>query len=105
MADTQRAPAESIPEKSTAEHTTEHHVDSPEESTHEGQMTGEIPKGWKYKQIKIGPITLPWFASPQVQLVMVALVCFLCPGEFESSMQPTYTCARANVAMQACSTR
>jgi hypothetical protein len=82
MADTHSAPADSLPEKQT----TEHHVESPEESTHEGQTTGEIPKGWKYKQVKIGPITLPWFASPQVQLVMVALVCFLCPGEFESSI-------------------
>jgi hypothetical protein len=84
MADTQRDVADAVPEKSTTEHTTEHHVDSPDASTHEGQ-TGEIPKGWKYKQIKIGPITLPWFASPQVQLVMVAFVCFLCPGESESS--------------------
>lgn len=79
MADTHSAVADALPEKST----TEHHVESPGASTHEGQ-TGEIPKGWKYKQVKIGPITLPWFASPQVQLVMVAFVCFLCPGEFES---------------------
>jgi hypothetical protein len=75
MADTEKAPAEHRPEKLT----TEHHVASPVESTHVGQ-TGDIPIGWKYKQIKIGPITLPWFASPQVQLVMVAFVCFLCPG-------------------------
>jgi hypothetical protein len=91
MADTQNTVADALPEKST----TEHHVDSPDASTHEeGQTTGEIPKGWKYKQIKIGPITLPWFASPQVQLVMVAFVCFLCPGKLESSrsMRPTSAC-------------
>lgn len=76
MADAERTTAEGVPEKSA----TEHRVGSPEESTHEGQ-TGEIPKGWKYKQIRIGPITLPWFASPQVQLVLVAFVCFLCPGK------------------------
>ena len=89
MADTQSAVADALPEKQT----TEHHVESPDASTHEGQ-TGEIPKGWKYKQVKIGPITLPWFASPQVQLVMVAFVCFLCPGKVESnrSMRPTSAC-------------
>lgn len=88
MADTERIPAEGLPEKTT----TEHHVESPGASTHEGQ-TGEIPKGWKYKQIKIGPLTIPWFASPQVQLVMVAFVCFLCPGECLSKVQrPPYMC-------------
>lgn len=60
---------------------TEHSVQSPEESSQEGQ-TLEIPKGWRYKQLKIGPLKLPWYASPQVQLVMVAFVCFLCPGMF-----------------------
>jgi hypothetical protein len=98
MADTDRGPAEAIPEK-----TTEHQIESPVESTHEGQ-TGEVevPKGWKYKQIKIGPITLPWFASPQVQLVMVAFVCFLCPGECLSKVQTADICT--NAVMQACST-
>lgn len=63
-------------EKIATEHTD---VESPEESAHEGQI-GEIPKGWRYKQLKIGPLKLPWYASPQVQLIMVAFVCFLCPG-------------------------
>lgn len=76
MADAERVSAEGAPEKTTAEH----RVASPVESASEGHST-EIPKGWRYKQFKIGPITLPWYASPQVQLVMVALVCFLCPGK------------------------
>ena len=36
-----------------------------------------IPLGWKYKQF----FGLPYYASPQVQLVLVAFICFLCPGE------------------------
>lgn len=64
-------------EKTAAEHS----VQSPEEAVHEGHTT-EIPKGWRYKQLKIGPLKFPWYASPQVQLVMVAFVCFLCPGMF-----------------------
>ncbi len=41
----------------------------------------EVLKGWKYKSLKFGPITLPWYASPQSQLILVSFVCFLCPGE------------------------
>ena len=41
----------------------------------------DIPTGWKYKSIKIGPFTLPWYASPEAQLILVAIVCFLCPGK------------------------
>ena len=41
------------------------------------------PQGWKYKTFKIGPIQT-WYASPAVQLVLVALVCFLCPGMFNA---------------------
>ena len=48
---------------------------------------GEAPtRGapWMYRRPKIGPLTLPWFASPQIQLVLVALVCFLCPGIYNA---------------------
>ncbi|KAL1975840.1 hypothetical protein VTN31DRAFT_4232 [Thermomyces dupontii] len=37
-----------------------------------------------YKQLMIGPLTLPWYASPETQLVIVSLVCFLCPGMFNA---------------------
>lgn len=40
-----------------------------------------FPKGWKYKSLKLGPITVPWFASPESQLILVSFVCFLCPGK------------------------
>ncbi len=42
------------------------------------------PKGWMYKAYKLGPITLPWYASPKMQLFLVAMVCFLCPGMFNA---------------------
>ncbi|KAF1839647.1 MFS general substrate transporter [Decorospora gaudefroyi] len=44
----------------------------------------ELPKGWKYKSLKIGPFTLPSYASPESQLILVSFVCFLCPGMFNA---------------------
>ena len=41
----------------------------------------EIPTGWKYKSLKLGRIALPWYASPESQLILVSFVCFLCPGK------------------------
>lgn len=42
------------------------------------------PKGWRYRSVKVGSIQLPWYASPPAQLVLVAFVCFLCPGMFNA---------------------
>lgn len=44
----------------------------------------DLPSGWMYRQRKIGPFNIPWFASPRVQLIMVSFVCFLCPGMFNA---------------------
>lgn len=44
----------------------------------------ERPKGWMYKSFRAGPIYIPWYASPRFQLVMVAFVCFMCPGMFNA---------------------
>ncbi|CBF84836.1 hypothetical protein AN1427.2 [Aspergillus nidulans FGSC A4] len=41
-------------------------------------------KPWMYKNLKLGPLTVPYYASPQFQLVLVAFVCFLCPGMYNS---------------------
>ncbi|KAI1381296.1 MFS general substrate transporter [Hypoxylon crocopeplum] len=41
------------------------------------------PGGWIYRGVKIGKKEL-WYASPKVQLVMVALVCFMCPGMYNA---------------------
>ncbi|EFE37520.1 DUF895 domain membrane protein [Trichophyton verrucosum HKI 0517] len=39
---------------------------------------------WMYRQLKIGRFYTPWFASPVAQLILVSLVCFLCPGMFNA---------------------
>jgi hypothetical protein len=44
----------------------------------------ELPDSWKYKKIKIGPWTLPWYASPPTQLFIVSFVCFMCPGMYNA---------------------
>ncbi|KAH8906779.1 MFS general substrate transporter [Coniochaeta sp. PMI_546] len=41
------------------------------------------PAGWMYKGFKVGGKEV-WYASPIVQLIMVAMVCFLCPGMFNA---------------------
>ncbi len=52
------------------------------------QSTEEIgapapPKGWRYRPIRVGTLNVV-YASPPTQLVLVALVCFLCPGMFNA---------------------
>ncbi|KAL4802877.1 major facilitator superfamily domain-containing protein [Aspergillus unguis] len=44
----------------------------------------QLGKPWMYKSPKIGPWTLPYFASPMTQLLLVAFVCFLCPGMYNA---------------------
>jgi len=41
------------------------------------------PPGWMYKGIKVGKKEI-WYASPAAQLLLVAVVCFLCPGMFNA---------------------
>lgn len=41
------------------------------------------PAGWMYRGFKVGK-TEVWYASPKMQLFMVAMVCFLCPGMYNS---------------------
>jgi len=43
-----------------------------------------LPLGWMYRRFKIGSLELPWYASPPAQLVVVAVVCFMCPGMFNA---------------------
>jgi MFS family permease len=43
-----------------------------------------LGKPWMYKEFKLGPITIPGYATPPFQLGFVALVCFLCPGMFNA---------------------
>ncbi|KAM0719509.1 hypothetical protein Q7P37_003638 [Cladosporium fusiforme] len=42
-------------------------------------------KAWKYRQISLwGGVKLPCYASPIVQMLLVATTCFLCPGMFNA---------------------
>ncbi|KAI2602652.1 MFS general substrate transporter [Hypoxylon sp. NC1633] len=50
------------------------------DSTH---ITEARPSGWIYRGVKVGK-TEVWYASPKAQLVMVALVCFMCPGMYNA---------------------
>lgn len=53
-------------------------------STADSEILVVRPAGWKYKQLKIGGFTLPWFASPPTQLALIAFVCFMCPGMYNA---------------------
>ncbi|KAJ9255857.1 hypothetical protein DTO207G8_2874 [Paecilomyces variotii] len=52
-----------------------------EDPNHDAAVVGP---SWMYKPLKIGRWTLPWFASPETQLLLVSFVCFLCPGMFNA---------------------
>lgn len=61
--------------------------DQPQTAAYDQEATQDqavVGKPWMYKQLKLGPWKLPWFASPEVQLVLVSFVCFLCPGMFNA---------------------
>ncbi|GAB7348860.1 hypothetical protein MBLNU459_g7563t1 [Dothideomycetes sp. NU459] len=60
-----------------------HEVET-ELSVGDGTAAASRPPGWKYKENKIGSLSLSWYASPPAQLVIVAFVCFLCPGMFNA---------------------
>ncbi|ETS78801.1 hypothetical protein PFICI_08654 [Pestalotiopsis fici W106-1] len=51
--------------------------------THASVEPIQRPAGWMYKGFKVGKREL-WYASPKVQLFMVAMVCFLCPGMYNA---------------------
>jgi hypothetical protein len=58
--------------------------DQPEADIHDGVDELMLPPGWMYKQFKVGSFKLPWYASPPAQLLVVAVVCFMCPGMFNA---------------------
>ncbi|KAL3960441.1 hypothetical protein ACCO45_005558 [Purpureocillium lilacinum] len=49
---------------------------------HEVQYV-DRPAGWIYKNFRIFGSDL-WYASPKIQLLMISIVCFLCPGMYNS---------------------
>lgn len=74
-------------ERSVEKTTSTLNVDPPHAThAHSGEEAGQVSRqtGWMYKSFRFGPVRLPWYASPPSQLVLVALVCFLCPGMFNA---------------------
>ncbi|KXT09399.1 hypothetical protein AC579_8489 [Pseudocercospora musae] len=57
---------------------------SPAHSIDRDHEHQDAPRGWMYRSRNIGPLTLPYYASPKAQLILVAFVCFLCPGMFNA---------------------
>lgn len=43
----------------------------------------DLPRGWIYRTFRVAKTEL-WYASPKIQLLMVSIVCFLCPGMFNA---------------------
>ena len=74
MADTKETP---VAERPATGHMQELSIEEP-------VGTIVLPEGWMYRQRKLGPFRLSWYASPKVQLLMVSFVCFLCPGMFNA---------------------
>ncbi|KAK4139478.1 major facilitator superfamily domain-containing protein [Dichotomopilus funicola] len=56
---------------------------APEVRTSDSFEAAPRPAGWMYKGFKVGKKEL-WYASPIVQLLTVALVCFMCPGMYNA---------------------
>jgi MFS family permease len=75
-----------------------------------GEEDGRIynKKAWMYRTRRLGPFTIPCYASPPFQLALVAFVCFLCPGMFNAvnglgggGQFDQYVADNANVAVYA----
>lgn len=49
-----------------------------------GQASHAPPSSWMYRTFNIGPLHFPGYATPPVQLAIVAVVCFMCPGMFNA---------------------
>jgi MFS family permease len=85
-------------------------TDTPPSNEHTILENDPAPKGkpWMYKTTKLGPITIPCYASPPFQLALVSFVCFLCPGMFNAvnglgaaGQVDTYDINNANTAVYA----
>lgn len=44
----------------------------------------QLPNRWFYRRRRFGFVTFPYYASPEIQLLMVALICFLLPGMYNA---------------------
>lgn len=85
MADTKET-YESAPADKSAPATTTYadDVDVAVDNDGLGALPADRPSGWMYRERKIGPVNVTWYASPMFQLLMVSFVCFTCPGMFNA---------------------
>lgn len=54
------------------------------EETGQANHTPVPHSSWMYRTFNIGPFHFPGYATPPVQLALVAFVCFMCPGMFNA---------------------
>jgi MFS family permease len=69
-----------IPEKDTAAAASPYEANSVEETAGRASRG----KAWMYRRFNFAGISIPHYASPPAQLLIVSLVCFLCPGMFNA---------------------
>jgi Major Facilitator Superfamily len=91
--------------------TSSHSAGSETPPTSEGAPeihTATMGKPWMYRRLKLGPISIPAYATPEFQIIFVALVCFLCPGMFNAvnglgagGLVDPYDINRANIGVYA----
>lgn len=79
----------SFDEKATPSPDIDHADSQTHSSEHYDDHHDAAPRGWMYKARKVGPLTIPYYASPKAQLLLVAFVCFLCPGKQPNKPQVT----------------
>lgn len=77
--------SEKVPSAIEPQITTAEHRDADSSSAlASNELVATHYTGWKYNTRRLGPFTLPYYASPTVQLTLVAFVCFMCPGMFNA---------------------
>lgn len=59
-------------------------IDKTEDKERQATAAPQGGRPWMYKSPKLGPLKLPYYASPWVQLLLVSFVCFLCPGMYNA---------------------
>ncbi|KAK3315823.1 major facilitator superfamily domain-containing protein [Apodospora peruviana] len=87
MSDEKPVAAETVDHSGLAKETgSDHARDSHDPSAYGRTTVGaeDLPRGWMYKRFRVFGHLMPWYASPKIQLGMVAFVCFMCPGMFNA---------------------
>lgn len=83
MSDKEMAPGAAAEAKDTTVTGLDSGVNTAPEVEAPGPGNFDLPSGWMYKKFRIAGSEV-WYASPKVQLLVVSMVCFLCPGMFNA---------------------